>query len=340
MVCGAAAGGRDGGESSDVKTEAVSFYSEGVRLRGFLHLPDVAADRLPFVVQGPGWLGLADAKLYVPYHQAFTDAGFAVLIFDYRGFGESEGDRGTLSPAMQIEDWHNAIAYMRGRPDTYAERAAIFGSGGTCGGHAVLAAAAEPEIRATISQVPVADGRDWLHRMRPEHEWVAFLGAVEADRCQRARTGTGVTVHPREGIMVETPERRASSVKSDVDGRIPVAVPLAAAHGILEYRPIAAASRVRGLMVIGVEDDAVTPTDHARMLYDAAAAPKKLVLQGGTTHYAAYKQYASVVIPMMVDWLRRLVLQDGSIEVREQYAHEETVSHVSEGAGETQPARS
>jgi hypothetical protein len=137
-----------------------------------------------------------------------------------------------------------------------------------------------------------------------------------------------VTVHPREGIMVETPERRASSVKSDVDSRIPVAVPLAAAHGILEYRPIDAASRVRGLMVIGVENDAVTPTDHARRLYDAAAGPKKLVLQGGTTHYTAYKQYASVVIPMMVDWLRRLVLQEGAIEVRERYAEEETVYHV------------
>jgi len=312
-----------------VKTETVDFYSAGARLRGFLHRPDVASDALPFVVQGPGWLGLADAKLYAPYHQAFTDAGFAVLIFDYRGFGESEGDRGTLSPAWQIEDWHNAIAYMRGRPDTDAERAAIFGSGGTGGGNAVLAAAAEPEVRATISQVPVADGRDWLHRMRPEHEWVAFLGAVEADRRQRARTGSGVSVHPREGIMIETPERRASSVKSDVDSRIPVAVPLAAAHGILEYRPIDAASRVRGLMVIGVDEDAVTPTDHARALYDAARGPKKLVLQSGTTHYAAYKQYASVVIPMMVDWLRRLVLQEGAIEVRERYAEEETVYRVS-----------
>jgi alpha/beta superfamily hydrolase len=322
-----------------VKTETVDFYSEGARLRGFLHRPDEAAERLPFIVQGPGWLGLADAKLYVPYHQAFTDAGFAVLIFDYRGFGESEGDRGTLSPTWQLEDWRNAIAYMRGRPDMDAERAAIFGSGGTGGGNAILAAAAEPDIRATISQVPVADGRDWLHRMRPEHEWVAFLAAVEADRRQRATSGTGVTVHPREGIMVETPERKASSVKSDVDARIPKAVPLASAHGILEYRPIDAARRVRGLMVIGVEDDAVTPTDHARQLYDAAGAPKKLVLQSGTTHYAAYRQYAGVVIPMMVDWLRRLVLQEGAIEVREQYAQEETVYRVSgPGVVEKMPA--
>ena len=322
-----------------VKTQTVEFHSEGARLRGFLHRPDAEAGRLPFIVQGPGWLGLADAKLYRPYHQAFTDAGFAVLIFDYRGFGESEGDRGTISPDWQLRDWRNAIAYMRERADMAADRAAIFGSGGTGGGNAILAAAAEPEIRATISQVPVADGRDWLHRMRPEHEWVAFLAAVEADRRQRATTGTGITVHPREGIMVETPERRASSVKSDVDGRIPTAVPLASAHGILEYRPIDVASRVHGLMVVGVEDDAVTPTDHARHLYDAAGRPKKLVLQGETTHYAAYRQYAGVVIPMMVDWLRRLVLQDGAIEVREQYAQEETVYRVSETAAvEKMPA--
>ena len=319
-----------------MRTEPVSFTSDGARLSGFLHRPDEGAGRLPFIVQGPGWLGLADAKLYVPYHQAFTDAGFAVLIFDYRGFGGSEGDRGTISPTWQLQDWRNAITYMRGREDMDDGRAAIFGSGGTGGGNAVLVAAAEPEVRATISQVPVADGRDWLHRMRPEHEWVAFLAAVEADRRERAAGRPGTSVPPREGIMVETPERRASSVKSDVDARIPSSVPLASAHGILEYRPIDAASRVRGLMVIGVENDAVTPTDHARMLYDVALGPKKLVLQSGTTHYAAYKQYADVVIPMMVDWLRRLVLQDGPIEVREQYAHEETVYRVSgPGAVET-----
>lgn len=310
-------------------SEEIEFYSGGVRLRGYLHRPENVAGPLPAIVQGPGWLGLADAKLYQPYHQAFTEAGFAILIFDYRGFGASDGDRGTLSPTWQLEDWRNAIAYMRARDDVDEGRVAIFGSGGTGGGNAVLAAAHEPAVRATISQVPVADGRDWLHRMRAEHEWVAFLASVEADRRARATGGTGTTVHPREGIMVETPERRTTAIKSDVDARIPSAIPLAAAQGILEYRPIDVAERVRGLMVIAVEGDAVTPTDHAVALYERAAAPKQLVLQRNTTHYAAYKQNAAQVIPLMVDWLRTLVLREGDIEIR--HEGEATIRYIEGG---------
>lgn len=299
-----------------MRTEQIELWSEGIRVRGWLHRPDEPSARTPFIVQGPGWLGLADAKLYQPYHEAFTRAGFAVLIFDYRGFGASEGDRGTLSPAWQVADWRSAITYMRGRPDMDPDAFAIFGSGGTGGGNAVAVAALEPDARAAISQVPVADGADWLHRMRSEEEWVAFLARVEADRRARAAGGSGTTVHPREGIMVETAQRRATAVKSDVDARIPTAVPLAAAQGILEYRPIDVAQRVAGLMVIAVEDDAVTPTDHAVALYERARSPKRLILQRNTTHYAAYKQNAAQVIPLMVDWLRSLVLRTGGIEIR------------------------
>ena len=300
-----------------MRTEPVELWSAGARLRGLLRLPDQApAGPLPYVVQGPGWLGLADASLYLPYHEAFVAAGFAVLIFDYRGFGESEGDRGVISPARQLEDWRNALCYMSGRPDMDPARVAVFGSGGTGGGNAVLVAAAEPSVRAAISQVPVADGRDWLHRMRREHEWIAFLASLEADRRQRAATGRGALVHPRRGIMVETPERRATTVKADVDSRIPSEVPLSCASEILEYRPIDAAPRVRGLLIVAVADDAVTPTDHATSLYEAAAEPKRLIVQRETTHYAAYAQYAAEVIPEMVDWLRTLVVS-GPVQVRE-----------------------
>ena len=294
----------------------MEFFSDGARLRGYLHRPDQSAGKTPFIVQGPGWMGLADAKLYEPYHRAFTDAGFAVLIFDYRGFGASEGERGTLSPVWQLADWRNAIAYMRGRDDVDAMRGAIFGSGGTGGGNAVLAAAAEPEMRATISQVPIANGRDWLWRQRTESEWAAFLESVEADRRARATTGTGTNVHPRKGIAIDPPERATTTVKADVDTRVPTSVPLAAAQGILDYRPIDAAPLVHGLMVIAVAEDAMTPTDHAEALYNAAPAPKRLIMQRNTTHYAAYKQYGPQVIPLMVEWLQARVNRDGAREAR------------------------
>jgi dipeptidyl aminopeptidase/acylaminoacyl peptidase len=106
--------------------------------------------------------------------------------------------------------------------------------------------------------------------------------------------------------MVPTAERRTTTVKADVDDRIPSEVSLAAADEILAYRPIDAASRLTTpLMVIGVEGDATTPTDHAVALYEAARGPRRLVMQRHTTHYAAYDRYWTTVTPLIVDWFDR-----------------------------------
>jgi uncharacterized protein len=295
-----------------VNEERVAFFSGGDRVAGILRLPGGTPPH-PAVVQGPGWLGLKDAALYLPYHEALTSAGFAVLIFDYRGFGDSEGDRGTLSPARQLEDLVNAVTYLETRPDIAGDRIGTFGSGGTGGGNAVVLSAVDDRVRCAVSQVPVADGGDWLHRMRSEHEWLAYLERLRRDRRLRVTTGAGERVHPREEIMIPTPERRQTSVKRDVDDRIPSSVPLAAAEEIIAYRPIDVAHRARSLMVVAVEDDATTPTDHAVALYAAAPEPKRLIMQRMTTHYAAYAQHGDVVIPEIVAWFREH-LRAGSVE--------------------------
>jgi pimeloyl-ACP methyl ester carboxylesterase len=180
----------------------------------------------------------------------------------------------------------------------------VFGSGGTGGGNAVLLAAVDSRVRAAVSQLPVADGGDWLHRMRSEYEWLGFLEALDADRRERVLSGgTGRLVNPREDIMVPTAERRATTVKSDVDGRVPTKVRLACAAEIIDYRPIdAAGSLTTPLMVIAVEKDATTPTDHAVALYEAARGPKQLVLQRHTSHYASYDRYWTSVTPRIVAW--------------------------------------
>ena len=75
----------------------------------------------------------------------------------------------------------------------------------------------------------------------------------------------------------------------------------------MRYRPVDVAGAIapRALMLIAVEGDAVTPEDHARALYAAAGEPKLLVVQTGTTHYAAYERYRDIVNPMIVEWFER-----------------------------------
>jgi dipeptidyl aminopeptidase/acylaminoacyl peptidase len=281
-----------------MRSTPVSFYSEEQRIAALWRTPDEGEGPFRSIVQGPGWLGLMDSKLYVRYHEALTAAGYGVLIFDYRGFGDSEGDRGYLSPIWQLQDLINAVTYL-----TTRDAIGVFGSGGTGGGNAVLLAAADTRIKAAVSQVPVADGKDWLHRMRSESEWLAFLADLEEDRKLRVVKGAGRRVHPREEIMVPSAERRTTKVKADVDGRIPTDVPLACADEILAYQPVvAAAGLTTPLLVIGVEGDATTPTDHAEALYEAAAGPKELIIQRHTTHYAAYDQYWEQTTPRIVQW--------------------------------------
>jgi dipeptidyl aminopeptidase/acylaminoacyl peptidase len=311
-----------------MRTASVEFFSEGERISAFWRTPDEGDGPFRAIVQGPGWLGLKDAKLYVRYHEALTAAGYAVLVIDYRGFGESRGAR-ELSPSAQLQDLRNAVTYLTTRPDVDADAIGVFGTGGTGGGNAVLLAGADERVRAAVSQVPVADGRDWLHRMRSESDWLAFLAALDEDRKARVTGGGGRRVHPREEIMVPSAERRTTTVKADVDDRIPSAVSLAAADEILDYRPIDAARRLTTpLLVIGVEGDATTPTDHAVALYEAARGPRRLVMQRNTTHYAAYDRYWTTVTPLIVEWFDRhlrnagVVVRTGdatteSIELRE-----------------------
>lgn len=312
-----------------MREERVEFFSEGVRLRGILRLPDGPADRpLPGLVQGPGWLGLASANTYVPWHEGLTAAGYAILAFDYRGFGDSEGERGWIRPEWQLQDILNAVTYLETRPEVDAKRLGTYGVGGTGGGNAIMAAAVDERIRCVCAQSVVADGRDWLHRMRREYEWVEYLRRVEDDRRRWVLEGSGEQVNPREGLMVETPERREIGPKKDVDARMAPAFYLRSADYILRYRPIDVVHRLApraALLLTSVVDDVVTPADHAQALYERAGAPKKLIHQTDTTHYRSYTRNYAVLMPQIVDWYDRYLKRHGPIETWEAAPTEEVV---------------
>jgi hypothetical protein len=300
-----------------MKTEQAQFYSDGSLVRALWRTPDDMTGPVPAIVQGPGWLGLKDARDYVRYHEGLTAAGFGVLCIDYRGFGDSEGGPPAVRPAAQIEDLRNAVTYLTTRDDVQAEAIGAYATGGTGGGNVIVLAAMDARIRAVVSQVPVADGRDWLHRMRTEWEWHDFVAAIETDRRERVLHGTGREVEPREEIMIQTPERRQTTFKKDVDSKVTAKVPLASADAVLHYRPVDYARQVEAaVLVVAVEGDAVTPLDHAEAIYAAVRGPKKLIVQRHTSHYEAYARYAGQVIPQIVTWFERYLVPPGDLVIR------------------------
>jgi alpha-beta hydrolase superfamily lysophospholipase len=67
------------------------------------------------VILAHGFGGTREARLWA-FAERFRAAGIAALVFDYRHFGDSEGEpRQLLSISRQLDDWRAAIAFARGR---------------------------------------------------------------------------------------------------------------------------------------------------------------------------------------------------------------------------------
>lgn len=296
-----------------MRTERVSFRSAGgQRLAGLLRLPDGGSTPLPVLVQGPGWLGLADAPHYARLHQDLTARGYAILAFDHRGFGDSEGEPGWILPEQQIEDVGAACDLAGSLSQVDGARLGLLGVGGTGAGNAIVAACRDPRVRCVVAFHVVADGADWLRRMRTVEEWAAFQERVTADRDARAAGRPGERIDPREELMVQSDERRGSAAKRATDAGLVAGFHLASADALLRYRPIdeVTADRPRALLVLTVAGDTVTPEDHARMVYARAGAPKRLVLLEGTAHYRAQVDLGVEIADEIVSWCDRHLRDD------------------------------
>jgi dipeptidyl aminopeptidase/acylaminoacyl peptidase len=291
-----------------VRSERVEFYSEGFRLVGQLKLPDdLSSSPYPTAITGPGWLGLAQSHETGPYHDGFVEHGYAILTFDYRGFGESEGERGWVRWRDQVDDLLNAVTFVETRSDLDRHRIAVYGSGGTGGGNAVYAGGLDPRVKCVIAVTAVADGPDWFRRQRREYEWVEFKRRVEANRRRRVLSNADELVDPREELMVASPERRAARRGDSTDSKVGAQFHLGSAESLLHYRPLDVVHRIspRALLLTSIEDDVVTPEDHATALYEAAGPPKKLIRQTEVKHYEAYGKNYPLLFPQFLEWLNQ-----------------------------------
>lgn len=136
----------------------VSFKVNGTSLSAWLYLPDNVSAPVPCIIMGHGFGGTKDMGLE-SYAVRYRDAGFAVLIFDYRHLGESGGEpRQLIWIPYQLEDWHGAIEYVRGLKEIDSAKTALWGTSFS-GGHVIVTAAKDNRIACVVSQCPALDGR-------------------------------------------------------------------------------------------------------------------------------------------------------------------------------------
>lgn len=93
-------------KSDNVVSRAVSIKSDGETLRGWLYLPRKipSEEKMPGIVTANALTGVKEINL-PQYAERFAEAGFVVVAFDYRYWGESSGKpRYHISPMEHRAD--------------------------------------------------------------------------------------------------------------------------------------------------------------------------------------------------------------------------------------------
>ncbi|TWT05623.1 alpha/beta hydrolase [Reyranella sp. CPCC 100927] len=284
----------------------VIIWSEGSRLAADLFLPDEPhGRRLPAILLCHGWGGLK-SHLAV-YARRFARHGFACLVFDYRGWGESDGRivapatgpmlttagthtldvrvvREIVDPIDQLLDIRNAFEFLAGEDVVDTARMAIWGTS-YGGGHAVHFTSIEDRVRCVVAQIggydhPQGDDFKQLARSRAQKK---ARGEFDPALPQGVDTVPGLKGTPDVAKM-------------------------------LGHRAVRAAANVRvpSLIIDAEHEELVDRSQHGRLVYETIRqnAPADYITYP-CTHYGVYDAYYEPSSQAAVAWFHKHLVADG-----------------------------
>ncbi|OJJ99916.1 hypothetical protein ASPACDRAFT_78840 [Aspergillus aculeatus ATCC 16872] len=126
---------------------------DGLKLRGRLYLGEANG---PALVMAHGFNAVKE--IVIPWAaEVFQKNGISVLLFDPRNYGESEGmPRQEVDPEKQIEDYFDAVTFLRQQPGIDPEAIGLWGVS-TSGATAIGAACFDKRVRLIISVCPLIE---------------------------------------------------------------------------------------------------------------------------------------------------------------------------------------
>jgi fermentation-respiration switch protein FrsA (DUF1100 family) len=253
-----------------------AFQSEGERLAGNLFLPERRKPVGVMVAVGP--LTSVKEQAAGTYAQAMADRGYAALAFDYRYFGESDGQpRQFENPEANIEDIRNAATALLA--DDRLTGLPLFGLGVCFGaGPMVRSVAEDSRFRAFAGVAGVYTDNAKTQAMMGDTYQATFDRARAAERKWR-ETGEAETVRAvaPDGGDVAMPLREAYEFYGTPRGQVPNYVNGYAVQSsayTLPFDARGAADTINVPVLIVHSEEALTP-DLAHAFYAAVRSPKQ-----------------------------------------------------------------
>lgn len=271
-----------------MRSNPLSFLGSGCRLDADLHLPDDDGVGAPYpvVIAASGYQGL---KVLHPerFARALTPLGYAVVAFDYRGFGASEGEPGRLMPQEWVEDVRAIVDRLFACDEVDAGRIGLLGWA-LGGGVAVVEAADDPRVRAVAVVNAIGDGRRSTRSMHDEASWGELVARIESDHALRASGGRSEIVSPWDIVRLGH-DTHTSAYVADELYKAPgfgSGVTLESAESLLGFSPERSVARLAGrpLLIVHGDRNELHRPDEAQSLYEHAREPKQLVFLKGSGH--------------------------------------------------------
>jgi pimeloyl-ACP methyl ester carboxylesterase len=240
----------------------------------------------------------------------FHAAGFSLLAFDHRHFGESGGTpRQVMRVREQLADWDAAVDCAQALPEVDPLRVAAWGFS-SAGGH-VLRIGARGKVAAVVAQTPFVDGLvSGPHALRHESPGVVLrfplIALADLLRGLFRRAPLVVPLAGRRGevALLTTPDALDSEPALNPRGRYPEWQQTIAARSVMPmftYRPGRAAPRIRVplLIVVADQDQSVLAEPAVRVAGRAGATLVRV--PGG--HYAPFLEQHDAVAEAEVGFL-------------------------------------
>jgi pimeloyl-ACP methyl ester carboxylesterase len=306
---------RDYRPPEGIAFKAADFISDNVRLTAqWVYAAENEGRKLPTVIVAPGW-GATAASLREDAVE-LARAGYLVMLFDYRGWGDSDGRlmltegrpvaaggaftaqvrelRGYIDPGEQAEDWFNAISYATTQPMVDAGRIGLRGSD-LAGGYVVYAAAHDLRVKALVSQVTWAD-------LRPSKPYQPDPARVIAEGDAAAsRIASGQAPYPAE--RARAPGALGGSlVGAPVGNKAPRWTPVDEANGVTQP----------ALFVLAEEEELFSNVFNGQMACERVQGPRKMVMLPKITHYGVYGAERARALDAAIDWFDRYLKPPGA----------------------------